>query len=241
MGNKKNKRKSTNLKLIEETQKNMAKDAEELCATDEEIHADVASPSPLPVGSSNRRHTGDSSSEEEDEDDVLGECPAKGKRQIRLLLKNDTQPLPDVDITFDYPAEGGMMDSVMLSSSLSWIQFQEEMCTVMELCVKDLKLGYKFSTHPQRELPWVLSTPAAFIKMKDSAVACIHEREKLAGKGKTKKPKEGFRVILIDSGKKAYEKATPMKGKVWTCMFSSFCTTDLVEYSRKQTPPGDLC
>ena len=79
MGNKKNKRKSTNPKLIEETQKDMAKDAEELCVTDEEIHADITSPSPPPVGSSNRRHTGDSSSEEEDEDDVSGECPAKGK------------------------------------------------------------------------------------------------------------------------------------------------------------------
>ena len=233
MGNKKNKRKSTNPKLIEETQKDMAKDAEELCVTDEEIHADITSPSPPPVGSSNRRHTGDSSSEEEDEDDVSGECPAKGKRWTKLLSENDTQPLPDVDIVFDYPAEGGMVDSITLSSSVSWIQFREEMCTVMELHVKDLKLGYKFSTHLQHEPPWVLNTPAAFIKMKDSAVACIHEQEKLAGKGKTKKPKEGFWVILIDSGKKTCEKAAPTKGKVWTCTFFSFRTTDFVKYSRK--------
>ena len=126
------------------------------------------------MGSSNRRHTGDSSSEE-DEDEVSGECPAKGKQQTKLLSENDTQPLPDVDIVFDYPTEGGMVDSITLSSSVSWIQFQEEMYTMMKLCVKDLKFGYKFSTYPQRESPWVFNTPVAFIKMKDSAVACIHE------------------------------------------------------------------
>ena len=108
-----------------------------------------------------------------------------------------------------------MVDSVTLSSSISWAQFQEEMCTVMTLRIEDLKLGYIFSTHPQCEVPRILSTPAAFIKMKDSAVAHIHEQEKLVGTGEKRKPKEDFRVILVDSGKKTREKATPMKGKVW--------------------------
>ena len=129
-----------------------------------------------------------------------------------IVIRDIAQILPDVEITFDYPTEGGMVDSITLPSSISWVQFQEELCTAMTLQIKDLKLGYKFSTHPQREVPRVLNTPTTFIKMKDTAVSQIHEQEKLIKKGK--KLKEGFRVILIDSGKKARERAPPTKGKV---------------------------
>lgn len=108
-----------------------------------------------------------------------------------------------------------MVDSVTLLSSISWVQFQEEMCTVMTLHIEDLKLGYKFSAHPQCEIPQILSTPATFIKMKDSAVAHIHEQEKSVRMGKKQKPKEDFQVILVDSGKRTHEKAAPTKGKVW--------------------------
>jgi len=132
-----------------------------------------------------------------------------------------------------------MVDSVTLPSSVSWVQFQEEMCTVMTLRVKDLKLGYKFSTQPQREAPRILSTPAAFIKMKDGAVTQICEREKSAGKGKKGKHKDGFRVILIDSGKKAHEKAAPTKGKVFIHMFSPFRATDFTEHPRRTPVPRD--
>ena len=83
----------------------------------------------------------------------------------------------------------------------------------MALRIKDLKLGYKFSTHPQRETPRILSTPTAFIKMKDAASAQIREQETSTKKGK-RRSKEGFRVILIDSGKKTREKVTAVKGKV---------------------------
>jgi hypothetical protein len=127
-----------------------------------------------------------------------------------------------------------MVDSITLSSSISWVQFQEEMCTVMALRIKDLKLGYKFSTHPQREVPRVLSTPMAFIKMKEGAVAQICEQEKSTRKGKKGKSKECFRVILIDSGKKAREKAAPTKGKVHIYMLSPFHVTNLIELLRRQ-------
>ena len=82
---KKNQRKLVNHKAIQKTRKNMAKDAEELSATDEEMHADAVTPPPPPTGSSNQKRAGDSSSEEEDEDDVSGERPAKGKQQIEWV------------------------------------------------------------------------------------------------------------------------------------------------------------
>lgn len=234
MGNLKNKRKSASRKAIEKTRKDMAKDAKELSETDEEMHADILTPPPLPAGPSNKKHTRDSPSEEEDdEDDVSGEHPAQGRQQFDLLSETITQVLSDVDITFDYPTEGGMVDSITLPSSVSWVQFQEEMCTVMALRIKDLKLGYKFSTHPQREAPRVLGTPMAFIKMKDGAVAQICEQEKSTGKGKKVKSKEGFRVILIDSGKKTREKAAPTKGKVHVYTLSLFHLTNFVEPFKK--------
>jgi hypothetical protein len=79
MGNQKNKRKSTSSKIIEKTRQDMAKDAKELSATDEETHIDIPTPSPPPAGPSNKRHTRDSSSDEEDEDEVSGGRPAEGK------------------------------------------------------------------------------------------------------------------------------------------------------------------
>ena len=101
----------------------------------------------------------------------------------------------------------------------------------MTLQIKDLKLGYKFSTHPQCEVPRVLNTPTTFIKMKDTAVFQICEQEKLIKKGK--KLKEGFRVILIDSGKKAHEKAPPTKGKVSVSTHSLSNMTYLIKLSRR--------
>ncbi|KAF9790572.1 hypothetical protein BJ322DRAFT_1017253 [Thelephora terrestris] len=83
----------------------------------------------------------------------------------------------------------------------------------MTLYIKDLKLGYKFSTHPQREVPQILSTPAAFIRMKDDAVTQICERGNSLGKGKKGKSRDVFRVILVDSGRKTHEKTVVMKGK----------------------------
>jgi len=79
MGNQKNKRKPANHKIIEKTQQNMAKDAEELSVTDEEVHADATTPSPPPAGPSTQNPTRDSSSEEDEgEDDVSGEHLARG-------------------------------------------------------------------------------------------------------------------------------------------------------------------
>ena len=140
-----------------------------------------------------------------------------------------------MDITFDYPMDGDKVDSIMLPSSTSWVQFQEEMCTAMELHIKDLKLGYKFSTHTQREAPQVLNTLTAFIKMKEAATAHIHEQETLKGRAKKGKS-EAFWVILIDSGKKTHEKAAPVKGKVSWHILSLFDMTDLIGISRKQAP-----
>ena len=79
MGNQKNKRKLIRSKIIEKTRDNMAKDADELGATDEEIHANISAPPPPPQGSGNTMHVGDSSSEEV-EDDVSGERLAEGKQ-----------------------------------------------------------------------------------------------------------------------------------------------------------------
>ena len=67
----------------------MAKDANELSATDEEIHADVATP-PLPsVGSSNRKRARDVSSDEDDddEDDISGERPAEGRLHVDQIVE----------------------------------------------------------------------------------------------------------------------------------------------------------
>ncbi|KAF9781636.1 hypothetical protein BJ322DRAFT_1023025 [Thelephora terrestris] len=94
-----------------------------------------------------------------------------------------------------------------------WAKWWEEMCTAMTLHIKDLKLGYKFSTHPQREVPRILSTPAAFIRMKDDAVTQICERGNSLGKGKKGKCRDVFWVILVESGRKTREKTVFTKGK----------------------------
>lgn len=154
-----------------------------------------------------------------------------------IVIGKYTEAPPDIDITFDYPTEGDMVDSITLPSSISWVQFQEEMCTVMALRIKDLKLSYKFSTHPQRETPRILSTPTAFLKMKDAASAQIHEQEMSTKKGKKGRSKGAFRVILIDSGKKTREKAASVKGKVFADVLSPFDVTDFIEHFRRRAWP----
>ena len=211
----------------------MEKDAEELSATDEEIQTALAQPSPPLASSSKRKHIGDQSSEEEEDDDVSGECPPKGMHYVILSFDHTTQSFLDVDITFDYPMEGGMVDSITLPSSISWVRFQEEMCTTMTLQIKELKLGYKFSTHPQCETPRILTIPAAFLKMKEDAAAQIHEQENTTGKGKKQKLKDNFRVILVDSGKKNCEKAIVVKGKVCVCTQCPLHKSNFIDFSRK--------
>ena len=124
-----------------------------------------------------------------------------------------------------------MVDGITLPSSISWVRFQEEMCTAMTLQVKELKLGYKFSTHPQHETPQILTTPAAFIKMKEDAAAQIQEQENTTGKGKKRKLKDNFQVVLVDSGKKDCEKA--IVGKACVCTPCPLHKSNFIDFSRK--------
>jgi hypothetical protein len=69
----------------------------------------------------------------------------------------------------------------------------------MGIHMKSLKLAYRFSTSPQKELPQMLSTPLHLAHLFNNARKILDERA--TGKSKLKKE---FRVILVDqnTGKK---------------------------------------
>ena len=119
MGNQKNKSKPVRSKVIGKTRDNMTKDAEELSATDEEIHAAISIPVLLPLSSGNAKYIEDLFSEE-DEDQVSGEQLEGGKQWFHwIVIKNVTQVPPDIEITFDYPTDSGIVDTITLPGSIS--------------------------------------------------------------------------------------------------------------------------
>ena len=86
MGNKKNQKKNKPGNAVSKIPPSMARDAEELEATDEEIHADVSTPPPVHPHQTGAE--GPSSEDGDEEDDVSGESPVEGKQWPGLSLQH---------------------------------------------------------------------------------------------------------------------------------------------------------
>ena len=77
-------------------------------------------------------------------------------------------------IPFSIPLTNGTVESITLSSENSWEMACFSFAEKMDIAVKKLDIGYKFSTDKVKD-PWcALASPAHWLQLKEkAAAACI--------------------------------------------------------------------
>ncbi|KAJ7138027.1 hypothetical protein C8R44DRAFT_340389 [Mycena epipterygia] len=129
--------------------------------------------------------------EEEDEDEIEDEC------------QDDEEEDKDFDLEFIIPVASNAADTITFSSTITFLEFTQQVADEMNIRCSDLQIGYKLKHWTKDILPRVLTTPIHLIRLFNSA------REELDARAKTKKSsKKPLQVTIFDLRSKLPEKET---------------------------------